>query len=290
MAFSFVFVTDLHGFEIHYQRVFKFLESNEINCIVFGGDLSPSGGTYTDYQQMQLSQSHFFENFFLPNIEKLRNKNPDLHCLTIMGNDDLGINFDLLIKADQQGLLKVIHNKIIPIADFHFLGYSFIPPTPFLIKDWEKYENTNLIIEPIAIPPEKGYYSIKLPEKSTIEKDLLFFQEKVKPKKLIFVSHCPPYKTNIDQSQMDRYQYEGLKLDKYLGSISIRNFIESTQPLISLHGHIHESTSISGQYYDNINNTICLNGAFKVENTNATEIILIEIGDKVSFEKIILTS
>ena len=289
MSFSFVFATDFHGMEIHYQRTFQFIQSQKINCLVFGGDLCPSGGVYGDFQQLQLSQKAFLQDFFINNIQKLHNRILDFQCLVIMGNDDLRINFDLLAEADKKGLMKVIHQRLIPIKDLHFLGYSNIPPTPFLIKDWEKYENSNFIIEPIAIPPEKGYYSIKVPERSTIEKDLLFFQEKVKSKRFIFVSHCPPYKTLGDQSKMDHYYYEGLKLDKHLGSTSIRNFIESTQPLISLHGHIHESTNISGKFHDHINETICLNGAFKVENTDATEILLIEISDKILFEKVILT-
>ncbi len=289
MAFRFIFATDLHGIKIHYQRLFDFVRSQKIECIVFGGDLCPAGFVYNDFGQIKQSQRDFLQDFFLDRLYSLRNDIPNLQCLAIMGNDDLRANFDLLIEAERPGILNVIHQQIIRIGDLQFLGYGCVPPTPFLIKDWERYENSNRIIEPVAIAPENGYHSTKIREKNTIEMDLLLFQDQLQSKKTIFVSHCPPYKTNLDHSTKDRYYYEGLKLDKHLGSIAIRNFIESAQPLISLHGHIHESTAISGKFYDRIKNSLCLNGAFFVENTDATEILFIEVGDKILFEKVTLT-
>lgn len=289
MPFSFVFATDLHGVEIHFQRLFQYIRSRKITCLVFGGDLCPAGLVYHDFGQMRQSQREFLQNFFLLHLQKLRDDLPDFKCLLIMGNDDLAANLDLLAEAEQCDLLEVIHKKIVTLNDLHFLGYSFVPPTPFLIKDWEKYENSNRIIEPVAISPENGYRSIHANEKTTIEEDLALFTDEVKSKPTVFVCHCPPYKTNLDHSTADRYHYEGLRMDKHLGSIAVRNFIESAQPLISLHGHIHESTSISGKFDDRIKKSLCLNGAFHVENVHATEVLLLEVGEKISFEKVYLS-
>jgi hypothetical protein len=76
----------------------------------------------------------------------------------------------------------------------------------------------------------------------------------------IFNLHCPPHGSGID---------EGPKLDETLkpvlgpggdvqmiptGSISIRRAIERWQPLLSLHGHIHESRGVL-----NIGRTLCAN-------------------------------
>ena len=108
-------------------------------------------------------------------------------------------------------------------------------------------------------------------------------------RKTIFVSHAPPYKTLLDQSSINKYKYEGLKLDKNLGSTSIRRFIENNQPDITLHGHIHESTSISGCYFDKIGSSICINASFIVENKDQTEFIQLQLGEDISFEKIILS-
>jgi len=289
MAFQFVFATDLHGIVIHYKRLFRFVQSQKIECLIFGGDLCPAGFVFNDFGQFRHSQRDFLKGFFFNNLRDLKNSIPAFQCFVIMGNDDLRANYDLLVEAESEGILNVIHQKARQINNLQILGYCFVPPTPFLIKDWEKYENSNRIIEPIAIPPEDGYRSTEIFEKSTIEKDLSLFQGSVQAKKTIFVSHCPPYKTNLDHSTKDRYYYEGLKLDKHLGSVAIRNFIESAQPIVSLHGHIHESTAISGKCFDYINGCLCLNGAFEIEDTQSTQILLVEIGKKIFFEKIRLT-
>ena len=36
-------------------------------------------------------------------------------------------------------------------------------------------------------------------------------------------------------------------------------FIEKTQPLLTLHGHIHEAPELSGRYLDRIGATLCVN-------------------------------
>ena len=46
-----------------------------------------------------------------------------------------------------------------------------------------------------------------------------------------------------------------------MGSIAIKNFIEEKQPLLTLHGHIHESARITGNWKDKIGKTICFGAA-----------------------------
>ncbi|PLJ78569.1 metallophosphoesterase family protein [Infirmifilum sp. NZ] len=67
--------------------------------------------------------------------------------------------------------------------------------------------------------------------------------------RLIFNAHCPPYGTTLDLApKLD----EDLKpvisgggiVMEHVGCASIREFIERHQPLLGLHGHIHESRSI----------------------------------------------
>ena len=50
-------------------------------------------------------------------------------------------------------------------------------------------------------------------------------------------------------------------LDVHVGSVAIRRFIEECQPLLTLHGHIHESVRITGAFLDRIGRTVCLTGA-----------------------------
>ncbi len=39
----------------------------------------------------------------------------------------------------------------------------------------------------------------------------------------------------------------------------MRRWIEERQPLLTLHGHIHESPVLSGHWAERIGNTICVN-------------------------------
>lgn len=63
------------------------------------------------------------------------------------------------------------------------------------------------------------------------EKQFEKIKAKIKdPKKFIFVSHGPPYKTKLDKLYYD-----------YVGSITFRKFIEFTSPIVAISGHIHET-------------------------------------------------
>ena len=44
-------------------------------------------------------------------------------------------------------------------------------------------------------------------------------------------------------------------LDVNVGSIAVKRFIESRQPLLTLHGHIHESARLTGSWRDRIGRT-----------------------------------
>ncbi len=56
----------------------------------------------------------------------------------------------------------------------------------------------------------------------------------IDPRKLIILSHYPPYGFNDTT-------YSGL----HAGNIELRNFIEEYEPLLFLHGHIHEARGVS---------------------------------------------
>ena len=48
----------------------------------------------------------------------------------------------------------------------------------------------------------------------------------------IFVCHAPPHDTALDRLP---------QVPHPIGSRAVRRFIEQRQPLVSLHGHVHES-------------------------------------------------
>ena len=79
--------------------------------------------------------------------------------------------------------------------------------------------------------------------------------------KSIFLFHTPPYKTNLDRAALDGKMIDYVPLDVHVGSIAVKYFIEKQQPLVTLHGHIHESARITGCWKDKIGRTYCFSAA-----------------------------
>ena len=64
------------------------------------------------------------------------------------------------------------------------------------------------------------------------------------PSRAIFNLHCPPYNSGLDEApaiDADLKLLHGGRALRPVGSTAVRQAIEKHQPLLSLHGHIHES-------------------------------------------------
>ncbi|MFQ5648164.1 MAG: metallophosphoesterase [Candidatus Aenigmatarchaeota archaeon] len=231
-----IYATDLHGNEELYKKLFKLAEKEGVKYILIGGDISPG----FDIQQ----QRDFLEGWLVPNIEKFRSVH-EKEVFIMMGNDDFGINMDVLEKAEKKGILKIAHNKVHKVDGKLLVGYSFIAPTPFFIKDWERLEQD-------------------------IKKGLAKWAKKADPKKSIWMFHVPPYNTKLD------VLYNG----EHAGSVGIKWFIEEHQPLLTLHGHIHESPDMSGAWKESFGKTVSINpgnGRCVVFDLGLKEIKLIDM-------------
>lgn len=77
------------------------------------------------------------------------------------------------------------------------------------------------------------------------------------PQQAVFNIHVPPHKSGLDEApELDeqlRPKYAGNAL-KPVGSTALRTAIEKYQPLLGLHGHIHE-----GRGHSRIGKTLCIN-------------------------------
>jgi Icc-related predicted phosphoesterase len=51
-------------------------------------------------------------------------------------------------------------------------------------------------------------------------------------------------------------------MDVHVGSIAIQRFIKTHQPLLTLHGHIHESVRITGLWKEKIGRTFSFTAAY----------------------------
>jgi hypothetical protein len=169
-----------------------------------------------------------------------------------------------VLRHERENLWKYMHNHHVAFMDYQLYGYSCVPPTPFALKDWERYDVSHFV-DPGALAPEEGRFTAAISEKEihdhTIQDDLEKLCAEDSLEKAIFLFHAPPYQTRLDRAALDGRLVEGVPLDVHVGSIAIQRFIQKRQPLITLHGHVHESARITGFWQEKIGRTHAFSAA-----------------------------
>jgi Icc-related predicted phosphoesterase len=89
----------------------------------------------------------------------------------------------------------------------------------------------------------------------TISEDLDLLTQGRDLSQSIFLFHSPPHQTSLDKIETGGRMIDHVPLDKNVGSIAIKRLIEKRQPLLTLHGHIHESVRLTGNWRDVIGHT-----------------------------------
>ncbi|MCK5052188.1 MAG: metallophosphoesterase [Candidatus Cloacimonetes bacterium] len=251
------FVTDLHGKTSRYQALINEIKKELPDVVLIGGDLLPGFNTlYGD----------FITEYLIPKFEELKTELKDKYpkIFIIMGNDDPRIEEEKLIEAEKKGIWDYLNEKKITYNDFDFYGYAFVPPTPFRLKDWEKFD-VSRYTDVGCVSPLEGSRTIEVNpvdiEHHTIAKDLQkLLQNDLS--KAICLFHAPPYKTHLDRAGLDGRIIDHVQVDVHVGSIAIKNFIENKQPRITLHGHIHESSRITGHWQQKLKETYSYSAAW----------------------------
>jgi uncharacterized protein len=262
--YPFYFVSDLHGRVKCYQKLFHEVEQNIPKAVFIGGDLLPSGSLF--FGNQNTFKNNFIDDFLAPELLKLRGvlKNNFPRFFIILGNDDARFEEAAILRYDQENLWKYMHNRKIAFMDYQIYGYSCVPPTPFALKDWERYD-VSRFTDPGALAPEEGRLTAAVSEceirDHTIQDDLENLSAGDSLDRAIFLFHAPPYQTCLDRAALDGRFVEYVPLDVHVGSIAIKRFIEARQPLITLHGHIHESARLTEAWYEKISSTHCFSAA-----------------------------
>jgi len=273
------FVSDLHGKTDRYTKLFSAIGNEKPSIVLLGGDLLPHSYLH----------SNFIEDFLVKNFIELKSEMQNHYpkILLILGNDDAKSEEKKIINYSSEGLWDYVHFKTVGINNVRISGYSYTPPSPFLLKDWERYD-VSRYVDPGCISPEEGKRTVEISsdEKkySTIEKDLEILFGTMNVNNDIILFHGPPYKTKLDRAALDGKSVDHVPLDVHVGSVAIRKFIEIKQPKLTLHGHIHESARLTGSWKDQIEKTICFSAAH-----DGKELALIEFDtDNLSTAKRIL--
>jgi Icc-related predicted phosphoesterase len=116
------------------------------------------------------------------------------------------------------------------------------------------------------VSPEEGMRTFPVSDHSskysTVKKDLDELTRNEELENAIFLFHAPPYKTRLDRAALDGKVIDHIPLDVHVGSIAIQRFIKTRQPLLTLHGHVHESSRLSHSWRDSIGKTHMFTGAY----------------------------
>ncbi|MEM1696331.1 MAG: metallophosphoesterase [Desulfurococcaceae archaeon] len=280
-----IYATDLHGSDLMFKKLVSAALLYKANVVVVGGDITGKGivpivqkrtgeyeasvyGTrYTAKSREELDkilklisnygfypyitseheleafsdQQAFEKLYYQLSTKRLREwieyardklKEANVEFYMMPGNDD-PYEVDEVLKDD----FVVNHaRKALEIADGRYVLIG--------------YDRTN--VTPWKCPRDV--------DEELIEKELEEICSRVRMvQPVILNTHCPPYGTLLDLApKLDKDLKPvisgGSVIMEHVGCVSVRRIIEKYQPLLGLHGHIHESRAV-----DNLRKTIIVN-------------------------------
>jgi Icc-related predicted phosphoesterase len=262
------FATDLHGSEMCWRKFLNAAKFYEADILVCGGDMTgkaivpivKENGQFTftlagehlavgaeqlneveaqirrkGYYPLQLSverlqeldqdagkRAEVFQQVMLDGVERWMGMAADklrgtgIRLFVCPGNDDEMEVDDVIRRSD---LVELGEGRLLEIGDFTMISTGWSNHTPWNTHREETEEKLGERIEAMASQVQD-------------------------PSKAIFNLHCPPYKSGLDEApaiDADLKLLHGGRALRPVGSTAVREAIERHQPLLSLHGHIHES-------------------------------------------------
>jgi len=262
------FATDLHGSEMCWRKFLNAAKFYDADVLICGGDMTGKAivpivqedghFTYTlagvqqavgaeqvgeveaqirrkGYYPLQMSverlheldqdekmRSETFQQVMLEGVgrwmemaaEKLRGTG--VRCFVCPGNDDEMEVDDVIRRSD---LVELGEGRMVEIDGYTMISSGWSNHTPWNTHREETEEQLSERIESMA-------------------------KQIADPSRAIFNLHCPPYKSGLDEApaiDADLKLLHGGRALRPVGSTAVREAIEKHQPLLSLHGHIHES-------------------------------------------------
>jgi len=245
-----LFTSDLHGQTSLYEQLVAVVAAHHPRAVLIGGDLCPHAGGADGPRHQRL----FLEGFLVEFARRMREASSGLELLLMMGNDDWAANDDVLARHDGD-LWRALHDRVLDVDGVRVAGLSWVPITPFGIKDWERWDDgadespvrlDGFVSRGGSLTPHRFDPARRSP---TIADALESLAARTLPKETVFVLHSPPHGTRCDM----------IGAQAHVGSRAIRSFADRHQPPLVLSGHIHESPRVSSSYRDMIGCTVAVN-------------------------------
>ena len=138
-------------------------------------------------------------------------------CLVCPGNDD-ALDMDDVIRRSKH--VQLAEGKVVDVGD----GFSMVSTGWTNITPWKTYR--------------------ELPEPELAAKLEAMIPKSADMSRMVFNFHCPPYASQLDEAPAVDENLNVKDAGRSLipvGSTAVRDVILKYQPLLSLHGHIHEA-------------------------------------------------
>jgi hypothetical protein len=159
--------------------------------------------------------------------EKLKGSN--VRCYVCPGNDDM---FEIDKVISESASIRTVEGQIVDLDGHELISSGWSTPTP-----WKTFRECS---------------------EEELAKKISTMTDKLKnPERSIFNLHDPPKASGLDEAPElteDLALKGGGKVTRAVGSVAVREAVQKVQPLVGLHGHIHESKGIV-----KIGRTVCIN-------------------------------
>ncbi len=281
-----IYTSDLHGNEVQYRKLVNYALKTSADSIIIGGDIAPKDFPDEDFIG---GQRRFLEQRLPELLSPVKKKLPQTRIFLMLGNDDCIANARILEKS--QDFLYLHGRRRQLTEDFELVGYAYVPVSPFGIKDWEKFDLSEIDpklaqyyaqrkrsnynfhgFKTLTGEWEKFSFTPEREKLDSLQKDLLQELFTKKAERTVYVIHSPPDNTCLD-----------LTLNgEHVGSLAVRQFIEKYQPYLTLHSHIHETVDVSGNFQEKIGKTTSLSSG----NHNLGEQLALLIFDLYHLNKV----
>jgi uncharacterized protein len=200
----------------------------------------PSVMSEADFQELRDApekQDHLFTTLTGRRLEEWveyarpRLAGKDLRCYAAPGNDD-GFFVDEILAGS--GVIELLEGRVVELDGLEMLTTGWSNETPW--KTERECTEDQLRTRIVAMAEELR-----------------------DPGKAVFNVHVPPHRTNLDQcpeldEELRPVHSGGNPVMTSAGSTAVRELIETYQPALGLHGHIHEGRGVA-----KIGRTVCVN-------------------------------
>lgn len=232
-------LADVHQSEQHWERLVEAVCDQKPNLVLIAGDLLPK------YDGI-LPQVRYI-NRIKDYCRAIKDNGAEL--VLILGNDDNQLAVPEMEQADREGLWHYVQDRCRQVRGYNFCGCPWINDYPFAYKYWVAAESReDLSVCPFQLGPpaliNENNEIEEIPSLETYLKNKPSIREALQNMAgrlddlsgSIWLIHCPPAGLDLDLCGSG----------ERVGSPEIYKFIKEKQPLLTIHGHIHEAPACNG--------------------------------------------